>query len=44
MQTVVLRPLHHRGQECIGLYFEINFKLQGALQKTKIVKFSDTLM
>jgi site-specific recombinase XerD len=42
MQTVVLRPLHHRGQECIGLYFEINFKLQGALQKTKIVKFSDT--
>jgi site-specific recombinase XerD len=26
--------------ECIGMYFEINSKVQGALQKTGVVKFS----
>ncbi|MFI5132767.1 MAG: hypothetical protein ACHQEB_00450 [Chitinophagales bacterium] len=33
MKKVVLKPLHHRGQECIGIYFEINFKIQEALKK-----------
>lgn len=42
MQTVLLKPLHHREQECIGLYFEMSFKIQGALKKTGVVKFSIT--
>ena len=42
MKQVVLKPLHHRGMECIGLYFEIDYKIQGALKKTKAVKFSIT--
>lgn len=42
MKEVILKPLQHRGAECIGICFEINFKIQGALQKTGIVKFSGT--
>ncbi len=40
MKEVVLNPIQHRGMECIGIFFEINFKIQGALQKTGVVKFS----
>ncbi len=40
MKEVILKPLQHRGMECIGMYFEINSKIQGALQKTGVVKFS----
>jgi integrase/recombinase XerD len=40
MKKVELKPLQHRGTECIGIYFEINSKIQGALQKTGVVKFS----
>jgi site-specific recombinase XerD len=39
---IIIKPLQHRGMECIALYFEINSKIQGALQKTKQVKFSNT--
>jgi hypothetical protein len=42
MKQIILKPLHHRGQECIGIYFEINYKIQGALRKTGVVKFSAT--
>ena len=42
MIDVILKPLQHRGQECIGIYFPIHPKIQGALQKTGIVKFSGT--
>jgi integrase/recombinase XerD len=42
MQTVVLKPLHHRGLECIGLYFPISDKINGALRKTGIAKYSST--
>lgn len=42
METVVLKPLLHRGKECIGIYFDIHFRIQGALQKTGAVKFSGT--
>ncbi len=42
MQIVILKPLRHREQECIGLYFEISPKIQGALKKTGVVKFSNT--
>lgn len=40
MQTVVLRPLQHRGVECIGLYFPISEKINSALRKTGIAKYS----
>lgn len=42
MKEVILKPLQHRGIECIGICFEINFKIQGALRKTSVVKFSNT--
>ena len=42
MKEVVLKPLHHRGLECIGIYFDINSKIQGALQKSRVIKFSIT--
>ncbi|MGB3007247.1 MAG: tyrosine-type recombinase/integrase [Chitinophagaceae bacterium] len=40
MKEVILKPLQHRNKECIGIYFEINFNIQGALHKTGVVKFS----
>lgn len=42
MIDVILKPLQHRGQESIGIYFPIHPRIQGALQKTGIVKFSGT--
>lgn len=42
MHSVTLKPLYHRGQECIGIYFKIDYKIQGALRKTGVVKFSGT--
>lgn len=42
VKEVVLKPLQHKGVEYIGIYFEINFKIQGALRKTGVVKFSGT--
>lgn len=42
MHSVVLKPLYHRGQECIGIYFKPDYKIQGALRKTGVVKFSST--
>lgn len=42
MKQVVLKPLHHRGQECIGLYFENSSKLNGAIRKHTGAKWSQT--
>jgi site-specific recombinase XerD len=42
MKKVVLKPLQHRGQECIGLYFDVNNKIKVALQRTGVVKYSAT--
>ena len=42
MQTVVLKPLHHRGQECIGIYFEKSTVLQSLIQKNVNGKWSKT--
>lgn len=42
MTTVLLKPLLHRGKECIGIYFELNFKIQAALQRNGLAKFSST--
>ncbi|MEO6612850.1 MAG: tyrosine-type recombinase/integrase [Chitinophagaceae bacterium] len=33
MLTVILKPLHHREQECIGIYFENDAVLNGAVRK-----------
>jgi site-specific recombinase XerD len=42
MEKVILKPLQHRGQECIGLYFDVHNKIKGALQRTGVVKYSAT--
>ncbi len=42
MQTVTLKPLHHRGQECIGIYFENSSKLNGAIRKGAGAQWSQT--
>jgi site-specific recombinase XerD len=42
MKKVTLRPLHHRGGEYIGVYFDYDSKIQAALQRTGLVKFSRT--
>ena len=38
---VILKPLYHRGQECIGIYFEKNALLQSLIQKN-VAKWSRT--
>jgi site-specific recombinase XerD len=42
MQSVILKPLYHRGQECIGIYFEKNGLLQSLIQKQAGAKWSKT--
>jgi integrase/recombinase XerD len=42
MERVVLKPLLHRGMECIGIYFDIHFRVNGALRKTALARFSQT--
>ena len=42
MQNVILKPLFHRRQECIGIYFEKNGELQSILQKEAGAKWSKT--
>lgn len=42
MQTVALKPLNHRGCECIGIYFDVNYNINDILRKTEVVKFSTT--
>jgi integrase/recombinase XerD len=42
MQIVTLKPLHHRKQECIGIWFENNSQLNGAIQKNSGAKWSQT--
>ena len=39
---VILKPLYHRGQECIGIYFERNPGMQQAIQKKAAAKWSKT--
>ncbi len=42
METVVLKPLQHRGQECIGIYCPQNAMLNHHLQKDSGAKWSRT--
>ncbi len=42
METIVLKPFHHRSEECIGIYFEKNAVLQSLIQKNLNAKWSKT--
>ena len=42
MQTVLLKPLHHRGQEVIGIYFKNDADLNPLVRKLPGVKWSQT--
>ncbi len=42
MDSVVLKPLYHRGQESIGIYFERNALLQSLIQKQAGGRWSKT--
>lgn len=42
MQKILLKPLFHRGQECIGIHFDHNAKINGAIQQKAGAKWSQT--
>jgi len=42
MQTITLKPLVHRNQECIGMYFPLNSGLKSIIQKLPGAKWSQT--
>jgi site-specific recombinase XerD len=42
MMKVIIKPLFHRGEQCIGFYFDIDHKILEALKKTGVAKFSMT--
>ena len=42
METVTLKPIEHRGGECIGIYFEKNAIIQNLIQKNADAKWSRT--
>lgn len=42
MRTVILKPLFHHEQECIGIWFEKDSLLQSSIQKKTNAKWSKT--
>jgi len=42
MQTILIKPLHHRGKEVMGLYFSAQASLSNAVKKIKDVRWSKT--
>ncbi len=43
MSKVILRPLHHRNMECIGIYFDkSNFDIKEKVKQTGVCKYSNT--
>jgi site-specific recombinase XerD len=42
MPKVILKPLYHRGQQSIGIYFENNSLLNGIIRKQQNVKWSQS--
>jgi hypothetical protein len=42
MKQVILKPLYHREQECIGIFFENSPKLNGAIRKGAGARWSQT--
>lgn len=43
MQTIVIKPLHHRGKEVMGLYYNQKADLNNAIKKIKNVRWSRTM-
>jgi hypothetical protein len=39
---VILKPLFHRGEECIGIHFERNVIIQSLIQEKAFCKWSKT--
>lgn len=42
MEKIILKPLHHRQKECIGIYFEKNRTIQSVIQKSVSATWSRT--
>ncbi len=42
MQTILIKPLHHRGKEVMGLYFNQEISLNNAVKQIKDVRWSRT--
>jgi site-specific recombinase XerD len=42
MQTVIVKPFHHRGEECIGVYFNHDKLIAGIVKKIPGAKWSQT--
>lgn len=42
MKQVTLKPLLHHEQECIGVYFELDSQINGAIRKNAKAKWSQT--
>jgi len=42
MEKVTLKPISHRGQECIGIYFNYTDKLNSAVRKISGIRWSKT--
>ena len=42
MKQVTLKPLHHRGQECIGIYFDNSSLLNGIVRIIPKAKWSQS--
>ncbi|MES2005983.1 MAG: site-specific integrase [Bacteroidota bacterium] len=42
MQTIILQPLHHRGEECIGLYYTANTIITDSIKKISRARWSQT--
>jgi hypothetical protein len=42
MEKIIVKPLYHREQECIGIYFEKQAKINGALRKHTNARWSQT--
>ena len=42
MEKIIVKPLYHREQECIGIYFENQAKINGALRKHTNARWSQS--
>ena len=42
METILLKPLYHRGEECIGIYYDNYPLLNKIIRKLPKVKWSQT--
>lgn len=42
MQTIVLKPFYHRGEECMGIYFTADAVINEIIRKVAKIKWSQT--